>query len=76
MDIVVAGNVGKFTAHPPMRDFLLGTGGKVLVEASPIDRVWGIGLAATDRRAATPSTWRGLNLLGFALMAVRERLRS
>jgi ribA/ribD-fused uncharacterized protein len=76
VDIVVAGNVGKFTAHPDMRDFLLGTGEKVLVEASPVDRVWGIGLGSDDGRAATPSTWRGLNLLGFALMTVRDLLRS
>ncbi|WNV86525.1 NADAR family protein [Umezawaea sp. Da 62-37] len=72
--IVVDGNIGKFTAHPEMRGFLLGTGDRVLVEASPLDRVWGIGLGSGDGRAATPSTWRGLNLLGFALMTVRERL--
>jgi ribA/ribD-fused uncharacterized protein len=46
----------------------------VLVEASPLDRVWGIGLAADHEAAASPSRWRGRNLLGFALMEVRERL--
>jgi ribA/ribD-fused uncharacterized protein len=45
-----------------------------LVEASPLDRIWGIGLAADDERAADPATWRGLNLLGEALMEVRDRL--
>lgn len=45
------------------------------MEASPTDRVWGIGLAADDPRAAHPSTWRGANLLGFALMEARSRLR-
>jgi len=54
--------------------YLLATAGRVLVEASPADRVWGIGLAADDRRAGQPSQWRGLNLLGFALMEARERL--
>jgi predicted NAD-dependent protein-ADP-ribosyltransferase YbiA (DUF1768 family) len=39
-----------------------------------VDRIWGIGLTADDPRAATPSTWRGLNLLGFALMAARDQL--
>jgi len=43
-------------------------------EASPLDLVWGIGLAAADERAQDPQRWRGLNLLGFALMEARERL--
>lgn len=73
-DIVVAGNRAKFEAHPPLRAFLLATGDRVLVEASPVDPVWGIGLAADDPAAADPARWRGLNLLGFALMAVREAL--
>ena len=72
--IVVAGNVAKFSQHPELGQFLLATGDRVLVEASPQDRVWGIGLAADDERAATPRTWQGLNLLGFALMEVRHRL--
>jgi hypothetical protein len=73
--IVVAGSTAKFGQHPALREFLLATGDRVLVEASPTDRVWGIGLAADDERAADPATWRGLNLLGFALMAAREALR-
>lgn len=73
--IVTEGSVHKFAADPDLRDYLLGTGDRVLVEASPVDRVWGIGLAATDE-AADPSRWRGLNLLGFALMEARERLRA
>ncbi|MFC8103234.1 NADAR family protein [Streptomyces sp. NPDC057363] len=50
-------------------------GGRVLVEASPVDRVWGIGLAPDDEAATDPERWRGANLLGFALMAARQRLR-
>ncbi|MEU6878316.1 NADAR family protein [Streptomyces sp. NPDC046712] len=73
--IVVAGSVHKFGSDEGLRAFLLGTGGRVLVEASPLDRVWGIGLSADDPRAKDPSRWRGLNLLGFALMEARERLR-
>ncbi|MDN3294200.1 NADAR family protein [Streptomyces ficellus] len=73
--IVVAGSEHKFAAHPQLRAFLLSTGDRVLVEASPVDRVWGIGLAADDARAHDPSQWRGLNLLGFALMEARTRLR-
>ncbi|MGX4689537.1 NADAR family protein [Streptomyces sp. JNUCC 63] len=74
--IVVEGNVHKFTAHPALRDFLLATGDRVLVEASPVDPVWGIGLAATDAAATDPERWRGPNLLGFALMETRRRLRT
>ncbi|MEV7340039.1 NADAR family protein [Streptomyces sp. NPDC093544] len=73
--IVVEGNIHKFAAHPELRAFLLGTGDRVLVETSPMDRVWGIGLAAGDERAADPGRWRGPNLLGFALMEARGRLR-
>jgi ribA/ribD-fused uncharacterized protein len=74
-DIVVAGSTAKFGQHDDLLAYLLGTGERVLVEASPIYRVWGIGLAAADERAHDPATWRGLNLLGFALMQARENLR-
>lgn len=73
-DLVVAGNQAKFEQNAELRRVLLATAGRVLVEASPVDPVWGIGLAEADAAARTPATWRGLNLLGFALMAVRERL--
>ncbi|MBB5116667.1 hypothetical protein AF335_29445 [Streptomyces eurocidicus] len=73
-DLVVEGSVHKFGQDPALRDYLLGTGERVLVEASPLDRVWGIGLAADDERAADPARWRGDNLLGFALMEARQRL--
>ncbi|MET9774930.1 NADAR family protein [Streptomyces sp. NPDC006367] len=86
--IVVEGSVHKFASDPALREFLLNTGersetgvppaggwGRILVEASPVDRVWGIGLAADDEAATDPERWRGANLLGFALMTARERLR-
>ncbi|WBB81013.1 NADAR family protein [Micromonospora sp. WMMD882] len=74
--IVVAGNTAKFGQRPELRDYLLGTGEQILVEASPLDRVWGIGLTADDERATSPARWRGLNLLGFALMDARAALRA
>ena len=46
------------------------------MEASPYDRIWGIGLKASDKGANDPERWPGLELLGFALMSVRENLRS
>ncbi|MEU6858663.1 NADAR family protein [Glycomyces sp. NPDC046736] len=72
--IVVRGNVLKFGQDPALLRFLLATGGKVLVEASPRDRIWGIGLGKSNPDAASARTWKGLNLLGFALMEARERL--
>jgi ribA/ribD-fused uncharacterized protein len=74
--VVVAGNMAKFGQHRQLRDFLAGTGSRVLVEASPRDSVWGIGLATDDERAGSPERWPGLNLLGFALMEVRHQLRA
>ena len=73
-EIVVRGNVAKFGQDPELRDFLLGTGRRVLVEASPRDRVWGIGMSARNENAENPGAWRGANLLGFALMEARHRL--
>lgn len=74
-DIVVQGSYEKFAQSAELKAFLLATGNQVLVEASPRDRIWGIGLAADDARARNPAEWRGLNLLGFALMTARDLLR-
>lgn len=73
--IVVAASVGKFGSDPDLLTYLLGTGNRVLVEASPVDRIWGIGLTGDHEHATVPELWRGLNLLGFALMEARDRLR-
>lgn len=73
-DLVVQGNVAKFGQDEALRSFLLSTANRVLVEASPRDRLWGIGMGASNEAATDPAHWRGLNLLGFALMEARERL--
>ena len=73
-EIVIRGNEAKFSQNASMREYLASTGTKILVEASPPDRIWGIGMAQDDERAANPKLWRGLNLLGFALMEVRHRI--
>jgi ribA/ribD-fused uncharacterized protein len=75
-DIVVRGNCAKFGKNPHLADYLARTGAMVLVEASPVDQVWGIGLSADDPNASEPREWPGLNLLGFALMETRRRLLS
>lgn len=72
--IVLAGNRAKFTQNAALREQLLATRGTTLVEASPYDRIWGIGLRATDPRAQDPKRWRGQNLLGRILTALREEL--
>jgi len=74
-DIVIQGNYLKFSQHPDIQGFLLNTGGRVLVEASPVDAIWGIGLAKNDHGAHNPEKWKGTNLLGFCLMEVRDKLR-
>jgi len=74
LDIVVEGNKAKFGQNPDLKEFLLSTGDAILVEASPYDKIWGIGL---DREAALNGSvedWRGENLLGCALMEVRDGL--
>lgn len=74
-EIVKTGNLNKFGQNSRLRRFLLETDDFVLVEASPYDRIWGIGMYADDPYARDPRQWRGQNLLGFALMDVRETLR-
>ena len=75
-EIVIRGNMAKFGQNPLFLHGLLETGERILVEASPFDRIWGIGFSSEDPRARDPSQWRGLNLLGEALMVVRKALGS
>ncbi len=72
--IVLSGNLAKFSQNGELKEFLLGTGNAVIAEASPYDRIWGIRLAADDPTAQDPRCWKGENLLGFALMEVRDIL--
>lgn len=72
--IVAHGCYAKFSQSPTLRDALLATGDTVLVEASPYDRIWGVGLAVHDPRVLDPKQWKGQNLLGIALMEVRAKL--
>lgn len=72
--IVVRGNLAKFSQNAALKAFLLSTAPCVLVEASPYDKVWGIGLVEKHPSAKNPNYWQGLNLLGFALTEVRSQL--
>ncbi|MBO9611475.1 MAG: NADAR family protein [Dyadobacter sp.] len=73
-EIVLEGSIQKFSQNPELGSYLLNTSDRILVEASPVDPVWGIGLPADDPRAHDPTRWEGLNLLGFTLMETRDLL--
>lgn len=63
----------KFSQNDRLKDFLLGTGNSEIVEASPVDSIWGIGFSS-DKAMENIDKW-GQNLLGKVLMKVREELR-
>lgn len=73
-DIVKEGNIYKFSQNKDLKKALRDTGDKILVEASPYDRIWGIGMGRSNPDVYDPSKWKGQNLLGKALMDVREYL--
>ncbi len=72
----VKANLAKFSSNDELKAFLINTGKRVLVEASLVDKIWGIGLAEDNDAAQNPNLWKGENLLGFALMEVREQLQN
>lgn len=76
LDIVIKGNYAKFSQNPDMKNDLLDTGDRIMVEASPYDKIWGIGIGEDHPDILDESKWQGTNLLGKALMAVRERIRN
>ncbi|RKP51585.1 NADAR family protein [Cohnella endophytica] len=73
-EVVKKGNYAKFSQNPDLWHYLKSTGNCILVEASPVDRVWGIGIGQEHPNAGDPSKWEGANLLGFALTEVRDEL--
>lgn len=73
--IVLQGNLYKFTQNPNLKAFLLSTDDKVLAEASPYDAIWGIKMTMRQAERSNPLAWKGENLLGFALMEVRSKLK-
>ena len=74
--IVKQGNYMKFSQNESLKQFLIQTKNKILVEASPVDAIWGIGLAEDSPKAKNSIEWRGENLLGFALMEVRDEIKN
>lgn len=74
-EVVFRGNLFKFSQNEGLRKYLLDTEDKIIVEASPTDTIWGIGLSQIDPRRFDESQWRGKNWLGIAIMQVREVFR-
>lgn len=70
--IVYRANLAKFTQIQEFKTWLLGTKGTTLVEASPWDSIWGIGLNSDDPRALDRDTWLGTNDLGDIVTKVRD----
>ena len=65
----------KFTQNEELKTGLLLTGDKELIEASPYDKIWGVGLGSNDKRLLNTNEWRGQNLLGQCLMDVRKAIK-
>ncbi|KAK3107430.1 hypothetical protein FSP39_014394 [Pinctada imbricata] len=74
IDIVKKGNLEKFKQNKYLRRKLMSTFPKTLVEASPYDSIWGIGLHKSDKRAQHKQFWRGTNFLGYILTDIRNYL--
>lgn len=72
--IIYEGLLEKFRQNQDLRERLLETGDAILAECAVQDKIWGIGLSMTDEKRFLLSRWRGQNLLGFALMEVRDKI--
>lgn len=73
--IIFGGLLEKFKQDDDLKNMLLKTGNSILAECAVKDRIWGIGLSMNDKNRLDIHKWRGQNLLGFALMEVRDRLK-
>lgn len=73
--VVLKGTLEKYRQNPALKALLLDTGNDIFVEASPDDRIWGIGMRAAHPDATDETKWRGLNLLGKAITEARGIIR-
>lgn len=73
--IVYKGNLAKFTQNEEFKKELLETGDRIIVEASPYDQIWGIGMGEEEEGIEDPINWKGQNLLGWSIMMVRQHLK-
>lgn len=75
-EVVKTGNRAKYEQNPDLKEVLLKTGGSLLAEASPEDRIWGIGLDRQEAAETNPDDWPGQNLMGKILMELRDEFRT
>lgn len=79
--VMIDGLRHKFNQNETLKQYLLKTGNKIIVEASPVDTIWGVGLAKVNKQGIpnniwkNPSKWNGQNFLGFALMELRDEIK-
>jgi ribA/ribD-fused uncharacterized protein len=74
VEIVTLGNYLKFTQNNTLKNILSDTGDSILVEASPYDKLWGVGIKFDNKKIYDKTKWKGLNLLGEILMSVRDTI--
>jgi ribA/ribD-fused uncharacterized protein len=74
-EVVYEASMAKFLSDPKLKQKLLDTGDRMIVEASPKDKIWGIGLGEDDPRCLDPKQWKGTNWLGECLMRARESIK-
>lgn len=75
-DLMVPGLLAKFEQNPLMGQVLMSTGDRIIVEASPTDKLWGVGLTENDPLILDPANWQGTNWLGEVLMRTRGIMRA
>lgn len=74
-ELVARGVTSKFSQNAELREYLLGTENRTMVEGAHYDEVWGVRLAWNDPAIEDESNWRGTNWLGEVLMHVRHTLK-
>ena len=72
--VIYEGLIAKFSQNEELLDKLISTGNTLLAECAVKDRIWGIGLSMTDPDRFDRTKWNGTNLLGYALMMVRDKI--
>ena len=72
--LIYEGLLAKFTQNEDLKEQLISTGDAILAECAVKDRIWGIGLSMTSPKRQDIYQWNGQNLLGYALMLVRNRI--
>jgi len=73
---MLKGNIAKFSHNIKLKQYLLGTKNRTLVQVNPVNRIWGIGLSQESEKCKNPLEWKGLSLLEFTLMQVREQIEN